>query len=76
MTLLPFDPFSARSLSIVLLGLILLVTFTDNGPRGGSLVSHDGRQYVNCYGAGADAFHCRNTRNSITGGQVNVGGSF
>ena len=77
MTLLPFDPLSPRSLSLVLLGLIVLVTMADSGPKVGSL-THTNARYVNCYGVdGGNKFRCPDGgRNSIAGGHLSVGKSF
>lgn len=79
MHLLPFDIFSPRSLSIILLGLIILVTQADrNMVRTTSLVNSDSRtaHCANAYVPTAQAGSGCGSRNTIQGGRLTVGKTF
>ena len=82
MHLLPFDPLSPRALSILLLGLIILVTQAqDPSRRSSSLVSNDSRSAPCASGyvpaANPSGWGCGGVaRNSIRGGNLSVGTSF
>ena len=74
MNLLPFDPFGPRFLSLLLLGLIIMLSFADSGPGSGNLVANN-REYINCNGASHNRFECATGRNRIQGGSLAVGPS-
>lgn len=74
MNLLPFDPLSPRALSIVLLGLIVLLTYADtNGVKVNATSA--GRAPI-CTGASQSDFGCRTSRNTIQNGELTVRHSF
>ena len=82
MTLLSFDPFSPRVLSLVLLGLIVLVTQANDPVRSASaLVTNDGRSAPCANGfvppSSGSGWGCGGaSRNAIRGGSLTVGTSF
>jgi hypothetical protein len=74
MNLLPFDLLSPRSLSIVLLGLIVLLTYADtSGVKVNA--SAPGRAPA-CTGTAQGDFGCRSSRNTIENGNLTVRHSF
>jgi hypothetical protein len=74
MNLLPFDPLSPRTLSLVLLGLIVLLTYADtNGVKVNT--SAAGRAPA-CTGTSESDFGCRKSRNTIQNGNLTVRHSF
>ena len=73
MNLLPFDPLSPRALSIVLLGLIVLLTYADTSSVKVN-TSAAGRAPA-CTGTSTE-FGCRTSRNTIQNGNLTVRHSF
>lgn len=81
LSILPFDIMSPRALSVMLLGLIVLVSFNDELSRKTSLVPALPLGAQNCspgtIPAANVAFGCGpGARNSVQGGKLTVGTSF